>query len=338
MICAMNEKMLSELNPVQRLAYKLIQSDAHFIYSLTKLNGKIDSNFVSMSVPYIGIFADGAKQWGQKVGLDTLVFTPEEKSYYGAIRAQNKLFDLKYQDFYELLWKKFIESDQYFSNICKPIAQKLKLYDNFGVDVCSNHFCGNTILCSIYTPIFDYYTSVGEKIKQLSVVAGQLCAAYGGNRNSQVHFNEEMNFSHADYNFFSHCPIKGTDFNTFCLFSILCSVNYLLLFVDKFFVEDSPSKLRFAYVQYYYLVNQVAEINEKLSTNFEISNRLVNDRFRNCMAHYGLGSEMTELDIVQDDSMGGLTIKFFGTSYNQTKLSVYAELEKLAVQLEEFLF
>ena len=51
------------LNKVQKAAFDLIQSDARFIYTLVDMqnNAKnINSNYVMMSIPYIGIFADGA--------------------------------------------------------------------------------------------------------------------------------------------------------------------------------------------------------------------------------------------------------------------------------------
>lgn len=53
------------LNKVQKAAFDLIQSDARFIYTLVDMqnNAKnINSNYVMMSIPYIGIFVDGAKK------------------------------------------------------------------------------------------------------------------------------------------------------------------------------------------------------------------------------------------------------------------------------------
>lgn len=58
------------LNKVQKAAFDLIQSDARFIYTLVDMqnNAKnINSNYVMMSIPYIGIFADGAEQCAKKL-------------------------------------------------------------------------------------------------------------------------------------------------------------------------------------------------------------------------------------------------------------------------------
>ena len=73
------------LNKVQKAAFDLIQSDARFIYTLVDMqnNAKnINSNYVMMSIPYIGIFADGAEQWCKKIGLNAPRFNDEEKEYY----------------------------------------------------------------------------------------------------------------------------------------------------------------------------------------------------------------------------------------------------------------
>ena len=53
-----------KLNKVQTAAYELIQADARFLYSLIDINRNaqnIKGNYMMMSQPYIGIFADGAE-------------------------------------------------------------------------------------------------------------------------------------------------------------------------------------------------------------------------------------------------------------------------------------
>ena len=69
----LHKKVQDMLNKVQKAAFDLIQSDARFIYTLVDMqnNAKnINSNYVMMSIPYIGIFADGAEQWCKKIGLN----------------------------------------------------------------------------------------------------------------------------------------------------------------------------------------------------------------------------------------------------------------------------
>lgn len=80
---------MNELNKVQKAAFELICQDARFLITLAYVNGNaksIRSNYISMLLPYIGIFADGAEQWGRKVGLNSPNFSKEEKRYYNLIR------------------------------------------------------------------------------------------------------------------------------------------------------------------------------------------------------------------------------------------------------------
>ena len=60
------------INKVQKAAFELIQSDARFLNTIIDINTNaknIDSNFLMMCQPYIGIFADGAEQWCRKNGV-----------------------------------------------------------------------------------------------------------------------------------------------------------------------------------------------------------------------------------------------------------------------------
>ena len=57
------------LNKIQEKSYSLIQADARFVYTLTKVfksPNSHKSNYIVMLQPYIGLFADGSEQWGQK--------------------------------------------------------------------------------------------------------------------------------------------------------------------------------------------------------------------------------------------------------------------------------
>ena len=100
------------LNKVQKAAYKLIQSDARFLYSLTLIQQQpmsVNSNYIMMSQPYLGLFADGAEQWCKKVGLRAPMFSEEEKRYYADLRQALKLYDLTYLEYKAILMSKFKE-------------------------------------------------------------------------------------------------------------------------------------------------------------------------------------------------------------------------------------
>ena len=105
------------LNAIQKAAYELIQADARFLYTLTDIqrNAKnINSNYIMMSQPYIGLFTDGAEQWCQKLGLGAPQFTDTEKTYYTALRQSHKLYEMSYSNYLSALMMKFKASDDHF--------------------------------------------------------------------------------------------------------------------------------------------------------------------------------------------------------------------------------
>ena len=167
------------------------------------------------------------------------------------------------------------------------------------VKVRDEEYCGNTIICSIYAPYYSFDKNYGKHIKDMSVIVGKLTAHYGGTLQPTYTMNPQMLFTYRDFHFYQKCPLKNNTFSDFILFSVLCVINYVRLFINEYFTNEFSSKLRFAYVIYYYLVSFLAEANNRLSTNFQIDNKYADNNFRNCMAHYGLGQVMKEEDILK---------------------------------------
>ncbi|MCL2360671.1 MAG: hypothetical protein FWC73_02520 [Defluviitaleaceae bacterium] len=329
------------LNKVQEKSYKLIQADARFVYTLTRILRSPNapkSNYIMMLQPFIGLFADGSEQWGRKVGIDTPVFTEKEKNHYTEMRNSIKLFDMNYDELFNKLRNALNESDKYFYDT-RTLRSKLSgLYYNAGVDLQGNTFCGNTILCSLYTPFYKFSDEqYGTYIKDTSIVAGKLAAVYGGNSTLPYHVNGNLTFRYEDYHFFSACPRDINSYDDFILFSILCSVNFIRVFINQYFVDEFPTKLRFAYLQYYYLTTLIPQMNQKLATNFTINLQYKNDKFRNCMAHYGLGVALKETDIIESDMFFGLSNQLLDMSYTEIKTAIYSELDLFSEQLTEHL-
>lgn len=325
----------------------MIQYDARFIYTLIHIAGvlgtekaNIDSNYMVMSMPYTACFTDGAEKWTKKTGCKKISLNDAEREYYESIRNNIKLFDLSYPHLKQILHKKFTFNDEYFYRTRTQDSIDLDLYFNVGTDVCGGVFCGNTILCSVYTPFYQFQESAGEYIRNMSKVTGRIADHYGCKNQPIYQYDKSLLFTYKDYHFFEYSPLKNSvnNIDGFCLFSILCTINYLILFLDKFFINEFPSKLRFAYIQYYYLLGILDEINHTLSTSFCMNDQWKNQDFRNCMAHYGLGQVLKPKDIIIDDLMGGLTQKIFGMDYMQIKNSIYSELQNLAYQIEKYIF
>ena len=325
------------LNVVQSAAYELIQSDARFLYTLIDIqkNAKnINSNYIMMSQPYIGIFTDGAEQWCRKLGLNAPRFNDTEKAYYAALRQSHKLYEMSYADYRSALIEKFNASDSHFYKI-RRLRERIFGYYNVGTDRCNGEFCGNTILGALYTPVDTLNNKeVGPWIRDISIISGKLAAFFGCTTFPPYTYDDSIRVQYADYHFFKHCPLKVTTDLGFVLFSVLCSINYVVEFIDKYFVDEIPQKFKFAYLQYYYLCDFIVELNTINGTNLYINDSLKDRAFRNCLAHYGLGQYLSEADLLQNDILKGLTNKAFNMDYSSTKEKLYQYLRELAQQIK----
>lgn len=330
------------LNKVQKVAYELIQSDARFIYTLVDMqnNAKnINSNYIMMCQPYIGIFTDGAEQWCKKIGLDAPRFNDEEKEYYAKLRQAHKLFEMSYKKCEALLVKKFYESDKYFYDN-RSLLEKVIGYNNVGIDYCNGTVCGNTILCAMYMP-FNVLKdkNVGQKIRDLSIVTGKLAAYFLNTDLKPFDYDDKNNIvQYRDYHLYRKSPIKLKNNIGFMLFCVLCNINYIIEFIDKYFVAEIPQKFKYAYLQYYYICDFLEELNTTNKTNYYIEKTLKNRPLRNCFAHYGLGQFLKETEINEKDILKGLTEKAFNMDYHSCKKLLYKYLRDLKNQIEEEIF
>ncbi len=325
------------MNKVQQVAFELIREDARFLYAIVDImqNAKnINSNYICMSLPYIGLFADGAEQWSKKIGLNAPAFNPKEKEYYNQLRQSIKMFDKSYDDFSATLLGALKESDDYFYGI-RRLREKAFGYYNIGTDLCCDEFCGNTILCSTYMPIKTLGNdSVGPLLKNISIIAGKLSAYFGCTELPTYKYNDNLSVHYKDYHLYKNSPLKMNNNTGFVLFSILCSINYVIEFIEHYFIDEIPQKFKYAYLQYYYLCDFIKGLNNKVGSNYILDDCLYDRQFRNCLAHYGLGQYITENEIDDGDVLKGLTIKAFNKDYIDTKIELYAMLKNLVNQIK----
>ena len=328
---------MSKMTPVQKAALDVILDDVQFFYTYVDLhkNAKnLKINYNCMMNPYLGLFVDGAEQWCAKVGIAASQYNDEEKEYYTAVRGTNKLFSISYAEYKSIMEQLFQKSDDYF----KEAAHKkgYLVYTNVGVDVYHGHFCGNTILCSYNVPAFQFGNpDLGDYLKRVNEFGGKIIAELGGMLFPILHYDKQERIVPRDYHFFEYCPLKTDSFDDFCFFSILCNINFVVEFLDNFIEEETVSIFRFAYLQYYYLCDLVRDIECDTGIHFELDNRYHDRKFRNCLAHYGLGQYLTADDIMDDDPLKGLTHKAFGEAYEDTKVGVFEALRHLSRQIGE---
>lgn len=328
-----------KMNKIQTAAYELIQSDARFLYTLTDISQKaknINSNYIMMCQPYIGVFADGAEQWCKKVGLNAPSFNGQEKVYYTALRQNHKLLEKTYAEYAGLLMEKLAKSDRYFYSI-RSLREKIFGYYNVGTDLCNGEYCGNTLLGAVHTPMPVFGNkNAGITMRDISVITGKLAAFFECKTFPPYQYDDDKNVvKYKDYHFFDNCPLKEKTELGVVLFSILCNINYVTVFVENYFTEEIPQKFKFAYLQYYYLCDFVKEINAAKGTELVINDSMQNRGFRNCLAHYGLGQYIAAEDIISSDMLKGLTMKAFNMEYMAAKQQLFEFLNCLSDQIQD---
>lgn len=329
------------LTQQQAASLLLMQNDLRFLYTLVCHYQEIESNYTASSMPYMGLIVDGVEDWikaynnSHAAKLNVPTFTMQEQEYYEKMRSCIKLWDNSYVAVYEELKRLYLQSDYYFSNICNPIAKRLKIYNIFGADLADDSFCGNTILCSYYFPDFDFKTQNGEQIKKLSEIGGAYVALFQATTPYAI--NRNIKFSMSDYGGFAKSPVGNSFSDKFVLFSLLCQINFIIKCIDEFILDETTTKLRFAYILYYYVLHIIPEINQKLSTQFFIDDKWNSDAFRNAMAHYKIGIALKNNEIISSDPFFGLTQKYLHCDYSMLKGGVMQELTRLTSQLKVFL-
>lgn len=333
---------LSLLSKTEQVALRLIQSDLQFLYTVYQNKSVSGSSYFIALLPYIGMVIDGCETWSNKVGKlkpHSLKFSEEEQFYYSQLRNSIKLWDTPFEDLYILLKQKYNESDIYFSNCCKPIAKVLKLYDIFGGYLIDGKFCDNTILDMLFVPNFYYNGIDREYIKRMFVFSGKVIASFRIKKELTLKIDNSIVFDNEDYGGFVKSPVGNRFSEKFVLFSILCSVNFIIYGIDRYIVPDTTTKLRLAYIQYYYLLEQIPQINRHLNTQFYMNSQWVDSQsiFRNCMAHYGIGVVLSQQEVIETDLFGGLTQKIFGEEWVSIKNSIINELRKFSEQISNYL-
>lgn len=329
------------LNKVQKCAVKLMQNDLRLFFTLLYNQEIVTPSYYISLMPYTGLIVDGIEDWinaynnSSKHKLKLPTFTNEEEKYYKEMRKSIKLFESGYMDLNKTLYEKYEQSEMYFSSLCKPIAKRLRLYDIYGVFYCNSVPCDNTILNQVVTPFFIYGKIDGETIKQMAAIGGEYTAYFNALQPYKI--KSDYNFSTKDYGGFVKSPF-GNKYNyKFLLFTLLCQINFIVYSVDKFIVDETSTKLRFAYILYYYLLSLLPDIKENLKISIMMDDKYHSDIFRNAMAHYKLGVSLKENDIIGGDPMFGLTNKIFSEDYYTVKSNIISEPDQAGKQIQNII-
>lgn len=331
-----------QFNTLQKISIALIKSDLRFIYTIHQNYPKVDGNFFVALFPYLGLVTDGAEDWlkaynnSNKIKLNVPLFNKEQQSFFEKMRSSIKTWEQDYELIYQELGHIYKESDDYFSSLCKPIAKQLHLYDIFGAYIANHKYCGNTVLFIYYIPEYRLGSDNEDLILKMGRVIGKYIDLFGATQN-YTFSTSFTNVYDRQYGGFFKSPVGNEFSDKFVLFSILCQINFLLEGINKTIIDETPTKLRFTYLLYYYLLKILPQINKKFRTDFKLSDKWCSGKFRNAMAHYKMGIALRENEIVFDDPFYGLTQKYLGTDYYTVKNDIIELIEKLASQLDDFL-
>lgn len=338
----MEKEKQIKFNTLQKISIALIKSDLRFIYTIRQNYSIVSGSFFVALFPYLGLVTDGAEDWlkaynnSSKTKLDVPLFDKEQQSFFEKMRSSIKIWEQDYDLIYHKLGQIYKESDDYFSSLCKPIAKQLHLYDIFGAYIANHKYCGNTVLFNYYIPEYRLGNDNEDLIFKMGRVIGKYTELFGAKQN----YTFSASFTNVydrRYGGFIKSPVGNNYSDRFVLYSILCQINFVLEGINKSVIDETPTKLRFTYLLYYYLLIIIPQINKKFRTDFKLSDKWCSDKFRNAMAHYKMGIALRENEIVFDDPLYGLTQKYLGTDYFTVKNDITAYLEYLASQLDIFL-
>ncbi len=325
------------MNKIQIKAVRLMQSDLRLIYTVMQNCIQTNPTYYMALMPYLGIIINGIENWinsynnSMKTKLELPTFTDEEKIYYEAMRNSSKIFDNGLKIAYKELKREYKRSKRYFTKF--GILGKR---DFIGMYTAFNIYCDNTILDSYYAPDFSFCDQeYGHRIKQFSIIAGKYIRHFDGMNQYKVKSN--YIFDNKDFGGKTEIPTGNKYSMKFFLLSIYCQVNFVIYCVDDYIDEETPSKLRFAYVLYYYLLKILPEINLRCNHEFALDSRYYSELFRNAMMHYKLGVALKENELIGTDYMFGLTQKYFNEDYSTVKDKIISELKTLSFQIKNYL-
>ena len=86
-------------------------------------------------------------------------------------------------------------------------------------------------------------------------------------------------------------------------------------------------------------MEQIPQINKYFNTQFYINSKWLEpkNKFRNCMAHYGIGVVLSQQEVIETDLFEGLTQKIFDEEWVSVKNFIVNELGELSEQISNYL-
>lgn len=330
------------LSNTEKVVYRLIKLDFEMLCIIYFGNDKLNNTLYNLSFNgYYGMIIDGSTKWMAKVkGLKSGVpkISSQQRTYYNQLRQSIKFWDMSYYDYINRMAEVYRYTENYYRNQTSLIAKKMKIYNVYGVSFINNEPIGNTIHFSMVIPSFNFNTFELEKeyVINLNEYAGKLM------RNNKVNLNESfagfsnMNITAKDRGGIKKIGIEK-DIRLFFLYNLKCLICFNLYGLKPLKKSFLPSILRINYILYYYLYSILEDVNIDNKSDFFVDSQYIDTRFRNCMAHYGIGNLLRQDEVDLNDTFGGLTQKIFSMDYNLLNEKIEENLEVLLEQINSYL-
>ena len=336
----MNNQLI-EFNPVEKASLYLMREDLRYVYTLHVNLEQIKPNYYVSSLPYLGLILDGVEEWIKRYfnryfgHYNSFVLNDEEKQYISKVRSSIKFWNNSFASIYNELEKSYVESYNYFTSLSNPVYRLFKLYTIFGVDYANNSPIGNTLINKCFIPDFSFGGNNAYLINKIGTALGNYTNLFIADKSFTV--DKQILFVSKDYGGIFKHPIGNEFNNRFVLFSLLCQLQFITIGIDRYIMKFHSTQLRFSYILYYYVCKILPEINVNLNTDFKIDKSFYSDKYRNAMAHYGLGVELEEEDLNSSDHFWGLTQKYFQCSSLELYEIIIDCINKLAGEITLFL-
>jgi hypothetical protein len=282
-------------------------------------------------IPYTSIWIESTSSFLKQIGLD-IYTSKEDEKLVKEIRSKIKMYNEKIKKNVEKSNLIYKFHNDLFKSIAKyNFIRKLNLYYDFGTYLIDNKYIGNTYLyhwyygCSKKKEI-DSMEIIEDKSYRISNILGNTLSLVQELTNkNEIGFllNDELEISYKDYNLGKkNSKIFNGEYDkdaTLILFNILCSINFVLYFLNKLLPKDNLLYFRIKYNCYYYSMYSLDKIIEYNKINkYDIctletkinklkrEDEIIGNKFRNCMAHYNI----TEDDLKEDEIILG--VPFYG--------------------------
>ena len=353
-----------DFNVYNGMSLNLILNDANTIKIVYEniQNEDFASVFFMGIIPYISIWIDSTSEFFKQMNIE--IYTTEDKELVKEIRSKIKMYNEKIKKNVEKSNLIYEFHNSLFKSTSKyKFIRILNLYDDFGTYLSNNKYIGNTYLynwyygCSRKKEIgnMDIIREKSYKIGEILGSTLQILGEFFDKDSKKILLDNKLEISYKDYNLSNRSSkIFNNTYDkdiTLILFNILCSINFVLYFLNNILPKDNFLYFRIKYNCYYYSMyslNKIIDYNkinkydsytlESKINKLKIEDRIVRNRFRNCMSHYQVTNyDLEEDEILLDVPFYGLIEKYFGKDFNSLNREIYEKLTELSNILEDLI-